>query len=318
MESDAKYALVGAVVVALTVAVVAAILWLADDGLTKDSQDYVVFFEKHSLSGLQVDGWVTMRGIKVGTVESIEISSENIEQLRVVLRLDAGTPVKTDSRAVVRRNLLTGLAWVDITESTQDAPLLLAQPRLSPEGLPIIPEGQAELEAIADSIPGVMEDVGEIAQRVNSFLSEDNREAVSRILHNIETFTATLAKNEQAITELVNNMSQMSEEMARFSKSWSRVANEADATIDSVSEELRLALKDARDAIDKIDDEVVVVARAVRNTADVISAEATSVSTAISDAARGIARVADEFENPKAAIFGPAEQALGPGERPVR
>lgn len=318
METDAKYAVVGLVVVLLTLAVVAAILWLSDDGLSKNSDEYVVYFENQSLSGLQVDGWVTMRGIKVGTVESIQISNDNIEQLEVVLQLDASTPVKTDSRAVIRRNLLTGLAWVDITGTTQQAPLLKTIDRKSAQGLPVIPEGQTELEAIADSIPRLVEDIGQVAQRANTFLSEDNLRSLTTTLKNVETFSETLAKNDKAITDLVANLSDMSVELKKLSRSWRKVGGSAEASVDSLTEEMQLTLKELRSAIEKVDDEVVVIARAIRNTADVFAAEATTVSKAIDEAARGISRVADQFEDPKGAIFGPNTNTLGPGEARLR
>ncbi|MCB0345459.1 MAG: MCE family protein [Bdellovibrionales bacterium] len=318
MESEAKYAVVGLVVVLLTLAVIAAILWLSDDGLSKDADEYVVYFEKQSLSGLQVDGWVTMRGIKVGSVESVAISKDNIEQLEVILSLDATTPVKTDSKAVIRRNLLTGLAWVDLTESTQEAQLLKTIDRKSPLGLPIIPEGQTELEAIADSIPRLIEEIGQVAQRANTFLSEDNRESVTNTLKNIEAFSNTLAKNDKAITELVSNLSEMSVELSKLSKSWTTVGNSAENDLNKVTAEVELTLKDLRDAINRVDDEVVVIAKALRNTADVFAAEATTISKSIDEAARSIARVADQFEDPKGAIFGPNRNTLGPGESRLR
>ncbi len=72
MEPETRYTVIGAVVLALIGAAVFGYLWLSSSGRAADFHYYTVYFERQSLSGLQVGGNVNMRGINVGRVEYVQ------------------------------------------------------------------------------------------------------------------------------------------------------------------------------------------------------------------------------------------------------
>ncbi|MCB0357974.1 MAG: MCE family protein [Bdellovibrionales bacterium] len=313
MESEAKYTLVGAVIVVMTVVLVAAVLWLGDEGVGSGAERYAIDFKHHSLAGLQKDSDVTMRGIKVGTVESIGISEDNIENVRVVVKLSPDTPVKQDSRAVIRRNLLTGLAWVDITSTTNESPPLKAGPEGAP--YPIIPEGKTDLDTIGDSIPDLVDDVGEIAQRANALLSDENVERFSKAIENIEQLTGTLASKQQEIAALIENVSAMSEKLAEASDAWGRVAASADTKLDVLSEDARKMLQTIDNGVERLAAAAASASGAIKSNVTAISLEIEELSRSVSAAAASFGRVASGLEEPREVLFGPSEGDLGPGER---
>ena len=110
MEPEARYTLIGAVVLALAAAAIAGFLWLSSSGRGSDYRFYTVFFEHQSLDGLQVGGSVNMRGINVGRVEDYEIGDDTINRVRVTLRVARETPV--------RENTVSTSGWARITDST--------------------------------------------------------------------------------------------------------------------------------------------------------------------------------------------------------
>src|SRR5687767_8906001 len=100
MESEARYALVGTVVLVLLAAMVAAIVWLRREG-GGDTKQYKIYFARQSLDGLQLRSDVKMRGIVVGSVDSFRISIWKKGSVEVVVRVDDQAPVRESTKAVV-------------------------------------------------------------------------------------------------------------------------------------------------------------------------------------------------------------------------
>ena len=66
METEGRYTLVGAVVLAVVALLTLAIVWLTGAADTIAYQTYTIYFKEQSLDGLAVGSPVKMRGIKVG------------------------------------------------------------------------------------------------------------------------------------------------------------------------------------------------------------------------------------------------------------
>src|SRR5439155_16272997 len=149
MEPEARYTAIGAVLLVLLLSLAAGTVWLMGTG-GADSRQYTVYFEHQSLEGLQVGSAVEMRGIPVGRVERLAISRDNINRVRVTLRVDRKTPVSVNTVAAVERKLLTGLARIALdTPGTPGRELTEAPPG---ETYPVIAEGQSKLEHVGDAL----------------------------------------------------------------------------------------------------------------------------------------------------------------------
>lgn len=190
MESRARYTLVGSVVMGMLIVAAVTLWWATRSDERSEGRLYAIFFRNYSLSGLQVNSDVTMRGIRVGSVANLQILPHDIESIRVLVRLQAETPVKTDTEAVVQRNLLTGLAYIDLIHTTSKAAALEAAPG---QLYPTIPEGETTLGALQENLPQMVDRLGMLIENLNAVLSEPNREALSRTLSNVERLTTTLA-----------------------------------------------------------------------------------------------------------------------------
>src|SRR5579884_2029080 len=99
--------MVGSVVLAAALALVAFVLWLARSEFNHTTDTYYTYFYG-SVTGLQGGSAVRYRGVPVGSVGNIEIDPANIERVRVTLNLNPGTPVKTDSVASLEIAGITG------------------------------------------------------------------------------------------------------------------------------------------------------------------------------------------------------------------
>jgi len=105
MEPEARYTVVGAVVIILVAIFAALLIWLRSSGEASGDHRYKIYFEHQSLQGLQVRGDVTMRGIKVGAITSLRFASDRPNAVEVVIAVAPDTPVRESTGAVVERNL---------------------------------------------------------------------------------------------------------------------------------------------------------------------------------------------------------------------
>ncbi len=214
-------------VVAMVVTIAACAVWFSKYSERGEYRNFSIYFKQHSLSGLQADSDVTMRGIKVGSVSDWQISEKDIELVKVNVRLKSGTPVKTDTRAVINRNLLTGLANVDLTGSSQGAPYLLQVP--PNEDFPVIPEGTNGLEAIKNSLPELLQNTNLLVERASRFFSDENQNAVTEIIANLRSISDRLAKGEEHFVAAL-------EKFQKITGDIQRVTSTLSSKIDSISQ----------------------------------------------------------------------------------
>src|SRR5687767_1172354 len=150
MEAEARYTWVGAAILLLVVALVGSLVWLRNVGAQRDYTYYTIHFEHQSLEGLQIGADVELRGIKVGLVEDYALAGDGANRVRVDLRVNRRAPVRTNTVAVVTRNLLTGIAAISLVNADpQGKPLTAVPPG---EQYPVIAEGRSNLEEITGRV----------------------------------------------------------------------------------------------------------------------------------------------------------------------
>ncbi len=280
METDARYTLVGIVVLALIACLTIAILWLSHSSSNEAFPRYTIYFKDESPAGLQIDGDVTMRGIKIGKVKELALSRKDIEQVRVLIEAQPGTPVKKDTKAFVQRNLLTGLASIDLTGGSQEAAPLIEI--LADEKYPIIAEGSSGLAKLQKSLPELMISVNTLVESASRFFSTDNQHHIEGTIKNIEVISSTLANNRDNLDEIIANISQVVLDFKRLSQTLS-------SGIGETSEALRAAIT-------------------------ALTLSVTSVSENVTRTAKSFKSTTDRIDNPRSIITGPDGSAFGPGE----
>ena len=312
MESKAKYLFVGIVVSILIVLGVLSILWVADVGKGEKVKFFTVYFREQGLSGLQTDSTVTMKGIKVGTVTEFAIMPSDVERVRVVLKIAENTPVKVDTRAVIKRNLLTGLANIELTETTNYSPLLVDVP--PGERFPVVLEGQTKLDQIASTIPGLIDDTSKLVARANGIVSDDNLKNISATLANLERFTAFLSSNADNFEATAKSLRTFSEDGQHLAASLDKLSRDADKNLESTVKQLNATLKQIEITAKTLDEQSKVVTSSAFQAFDRLTFEIGGLSKDLAVAAQAFANAMEQFENPRAIIIGPPKGALGPGE----
>lgn len=285
MEPEARYAVVGSVVLILVVAVAVAVVWLLSASSGTDDRVYQIVFERQSLEGLEVRSEVRMRGIRVGVVTDYAFSSERSGAVQVFISVAASTPVRESTRAIVDRHLVTGLATIRLLNLDETSPLL-APPRRG-EKPPLIAEGQSELQQFTKTMAQVAERVDETMQHVNAMLSAENQAAFAETLDNVRQLSANAnaavtrlgARYDVLGAEATTGMREVTATVEQLRADLVRLSNRADDLLSSGSVELR------------------VTAREIRAAADELGLTARKLAA------------------PRSALLGPPDAGLGPGEQ---
>jgi len=202
METRASYLIVGAFVLALIAGAFGFGLWITRANLRDTNVIYYVNFTG-SVSGLQVGSQVQLRGVPVGSVSDIAIDERNIELIQVTVAIRPGTPIKTDTVAQLQLQGITGLSIIQLSGGTQDAPPL--EPALGKRRA-VIPSVPSPLERVFENVPEVTAQVVELAERLNSLLNDQNRQAIADVLNHLDTFTGSLAESRQDVTKLLHTL----------------------------------------------------------------------------------------------------------------
>src|SRR5690606_2999125 len=120
-----RYTLVGAFVLAATLAAFAFVYWLHNTGGLGDRQLLQVRFQ-NSISGLLKGSSVLFNGIRVGEVTDIELSADAPKDVLVTLAVDRSAPLRADTTVNVDFQGLTGAPVIELKGGQPGAPPLAA------------------------------------------------------------------------------------------------------------------------------------------------------------------------------------------------
>ena len=221
METRANHVLIGAFTLAVCLAAVLFALWAAKYTTEKSYGEYDVVFQE-AVTGLSVGSQVLDSGISVGAVRTLSLMKDDPRKVVARIRLNAETPVKTDTRAKLTVTGLTGTTVIQLTGGSPGAPILEGGRGRGP--VPVIPSEPSALQNIAAT-------ASEIVDRVNSLLSDDNVERVTRTLDQLDQVTGSLAAEKEEIAALLRNARAASEKLDRTLASADRTISNLDANL---------------------------------------------------------------------------------------
>jgi phospholipid/cholesterol/gamma-HCH transport system substrate-binding protein len=202
METRAPYVVVGTFVLAIIFLGFVALLLLGRAQLSQESRTYYIFF-RGSVSGLGKGSAVQYNGIPVGRVTDIRVDPDNVEQIQATVEIDGSlVDIKSDARAFLDTNILSGVSVVQIRGGTEGASNLEPQPG---HRYPVIKTEQTEFEQVKATLPEVIGDIKSIAHQLTELLNDQNRAAFSRTLANVEAITAEVRVRAQELHVMLDD-----------------------------------------------------------------------------------------------------------------
>ena len=155
MTSKAQSIRVGLFATATLVLVALVLIVFGGFRFWEASDRYRIVFDS-SVIGLEPGAVVYLNGIKVGTVDSLAVEPSDLRKVAVAIDVEPGTPIRTDTRAMLQYAGITGLKVIDLRDgSTAAAPLLPGGE--IPAGAGLLDKLEARAQAIIDQSAALMD-----------------------------------------------------------------------------------------------------------------------------------------------------------------
>jgi phospholipid/cholesterol/gamma-HCH transport system substrate-binding protein len=315
METRVNQAIVGAFVLLLGAAGIAAVLWLGSGRLSrKEYGTYLAYFTE-SVSGLNLHAPVKSRGVEVGSVREIALDPANPERVRLVLEVERGTPVKEDTVATLGVLGLTGIAYVELAGGTRGSPALEAAPG---ETAPVIRTGPSLMRRLDTAGTTLLSDLDESTRRVNDVLDPDTRAALRAAVADLRQVTRAFARRSADLEAIVAGSAVVARNGARASADLPRLVERVErsaAAVERMAEAMAQAGDSARSALDGVQLTATGTRAAVQRLEGEALPEIGRLVAELQALAGSLGRVARELErNPGPLLQARAPAAPGPGE----
>jgi phospholipid/cholesterol/gamma-HCH transport system substrate-binding protein len=314
METEARYTLVGSAVLLIVLLLAASLVWVMGGADRISYQHYTIYFHNQSMDGLDINSAVKLRGIKVGVVTDYAFVAGNKEAVRVNIKLDESTPIHINSQAYIKRNIVTGLATVEISNPDATSPLLTT---ISPnEQYPVIAEGSSDLDKVTTDLSQMAENGAVLLNKMNTMLSDDNRAAVTATLHNVQVLSAQLIAHKEMLDHAIQSFEDASDAVKLSANNFNQTTSHLDSNIQTLSDNANNTLTQATAALGDLQQQSVVISRQLQMLTNTANYQLNQISRDVHQSANTITTTGQRLANPRNLIFGSGKSEPAPGEQP--
>jgi len=191
METRANYVLIGSFTLAVIAAALGFVLWFQSLHTTKARGPLRIIFEGPA-AGLRNGGSVNFNGIRVGEVISVKL--DNPRRVVALAMVENSAPLRKDTLVGLEFQGLTGVAAISLKGGEEAAPPV----PLDEDGVPTLTADPNRLQDVTEAIRGTLQNINKVVA--------DNQEAVKNSLKNLETFTASLARNAERVDNVMSRV----------------------------------------------------------------------------------------------------------------
>jgi len=137
------------------------------------SAHYRIVFDT-SVIGLEPGAQVYMNGIKVGSVDELGIAADDVRKVAVVIEVKRGTPVHTDTRAMLQYAGITGLKVIDLRDGTSASAMLPSGGQI-PAGTGLLDKLETQAQTIVDQSTVLLKSASRLTDNANRVTDNANR-----------------------------------------------------------------------------------------------------------------------------------------------
>ena len=301
METRAHHFLIGAFMLIMTLALFAFLIWFIRGDSASSYNEYDIFFEE-SVAGLPRGSDVLFNGIPVGRVTDIRIAPNDPSQVQVSVQIQTVVPVSQDSVARLSIQGLTGVLFVEISGGNPNSAELRT---LAGRTRPIIRSEVSAIQRVFASAPELLGKAGQILDRIESVLSDENLKNFEGIMADLKTTSSAVATRSEA---LMADLSTIASELKGAMVSAKSVLEAADGFMQNDLAEtvsgLNTAIQKANQFLDQVNGMVADSRGAVTEFANVGLPELTALIGEARDLATALSGLAELLESdPTALLF---------------
>lgn len=229
MESRANYAVIGGFVLIMLTIGLLFLAWLSNIGQTQRQAEVRVVFSG-AVTGLSTGSAVLFNGIKIGEVRTLSLDEKDPRTVIAVIRVSRDVPLKTDTRATLSYQGLTGAATLQLEGGSRNAPTLFDS---ASDGMPTMPAEISPFQDILESARNVLTRADSAMAAIDDFITE-NGPAFNRTVNNVEKFSAALADNSDGISKAMASISSAADAIGDISRDLKGAAAQVTRILDAV------------------------------------------------------------------------------------
>lgn len=306
MESRVSYAAVGAFVLIFSAILIGLGLWLGSDVTVQRYERYSIYF-KESVSGLYLNAPVKYRGVVVGRVDRLELTDQNPERVHVLIAVHQDTPIKTDTRAKLDPQGVTGVVHIELTGGTLEAPLLTS----SGQTYPVIESEPSLFTRLDEALSQGLETLNQLAGQLSNLLNEDNQQNLQRTLAGLAEFSNTLSANSKQMENTLHSAEQIMSSGAKAAAELPTMLTQARATLqrwEALAGQLEQVGGEVQEVAAQSRQELSRVGRTTIPEVNGLIAELQALTDNLNRLSE------DVRDNPRMLLFGRPQAEPGPGE----
>ncbi len=222
METKANHLLIGGFVLGILVLSFGFVYWMQNLSGGRSTAYAIVF--QGSVAGLTTASQVLFNGVKVGQVTSLAIDEVDSRNVRVLVSVAGTTPIRTNSRASIVQQGLTGSSAIQLTAGTPDAGPLTP---VEGEEYAVIRADRAAAGSLLSAAPEALGNANALFARLNDMVA-DNQDSIRRTVTNLEAVTSVLDDRKEDIDFVIRDARALTD---RFNK----LADKLEKTVDDFS-----------------------------------------------------------------------------------
>ena len=318
MENRAHALAAGLFTLLLGIGVLIAAQWFSRDNYEKVQYTLV---SNHSVSGLNVQASVRLRGVDVGKVDVIEFDGDDPRNILIKINVKGGTRITRGTTAQLGTQGITGLAYIVLDDDGKNPTFL---PPSDDKDKRILVQ-KSFFDELTGSGKDLISQFGEVAQRVNKLLEDKNQTQLIKTIAELEGASKQIGSLAKSLEPGMKNVPALTADTRKMIASadvamrdLAPALKEAKATLTSIDKLAREYAQRA-DTLDRAAKGVEEVGVASQGAAASISGEITPrVNTLLEELARNsrnLDRLLSELnEQPAGLVFGRPSGRPGPGE----
>jgi phospholipid/cholesterol/gamma-HCH transport system substrate-binding protein len=246
METRAHHVIIGAFAIGVFALALGFVLWLSKSSIDREFDFYDIVFTE-AVTGLSKGGLVQYNGIKVGEVVQLSLARDDPRKVVARIRVDAGAPIREDTRAKLGLLGVTGVAFIQLSGGSPSSPPLKPTPQ---NPVPVIPSEESALSKLLASGSDIVTSVNDILLRASELLSEENVDRISKTLENLEGVTGTVNNQRD---QLSTALTQLADATGQLKHTLTTLDSMASTTNDLMKNNAREVLESTNKALESVD-----------------------------------------------------------------
>lgn len=228
MENRNSYFIVG-LFFCLVVGFMGVFLLFMQGHKNNDMRDYYIV-TKELPNGIKKDSEVRFIGVPAGYVKDIYFSNPSLATIEIWLRVDDDLPIKIDSKAIVERSGISGIAHINITKGSDEARVFDKKERAE------LMIGEGLLDKIGSKTANLTDSLDRIANKIDMSLKQENMDKLVNSIDRLNSLMSVVAsyENLEKIDNIISNINGITSDLNEANLQ--NVILNLDKTINSVGE----------------------------------------------------------------------------------